>query len=60
MISFFTIYHDTLSAVSSQQKVSKMKVILDMRRIRQTLQPLRPLLATRNLYREHYNMLKTQ
>ena len=49
-----------MSAVSSQQKASKMKVILDMRRIRQTLQPLRPLFAIRNLYREHYNMLKTQ
>jgi hypothetical protein len=67
IISLITIYDGKLSAVSShhnifdrQQKAARMKVNSDMRRIQQTLQPLRSLFASRYLYREHYNMLKTQ
>ena len=67
IISLLTTYGDKLSAVSPkhdafdrQQKGARMKLILDMRRIRKTIQPLRSLFASRNLYREHYNMLKTQ
>ncbi|CAF1442709.1 unnamed protein product [Adineta steineri] len=62
-ISFFTIFGCNLSTVSSryeQEKITKTKVNLDMRRIRQTLQPFHSLLTTRDLYRQHYNMLKTQ
>jgi hypothetical protein len=43
-----------------QQKPARMKMNSDMRRIRQKLAPVRSLFTSRNLYREHYNMLKTQ
>lgn len=67
IIILFTICDAKLSAASpqysvfdQQQRTSRIKVYSDMRRIRQMLHPLRSLFATRDLYREHYNMLKTQ
>ncbi|CAF1373270.1 unnamed protein product [Adineta steineri] len=67
IISFFPILNRTILTASSSFNVSvrypnasiKMRVILDMRRIRQTLQPYRSLLRSRELYREYYNMFKT-
>ena len=61
MISFFPIFSGTLSlnVFDQQPKSAKMRVISDMRRIRELLQSYRSLLTSRELYREYYNMLKT-
>ena len=66
IISFLQIFNGTLSTISlrhnvfdRQSKAMKTRVVLDMRRIRQILQPYRSVFHIRTLYREYHNMLKT-
>jgi hypothetical protein len=47
------------NALDRQPNAAKMRVISDMRRIRQILQPYRSLFTSRELYREYHNLLKT-
>ena len=45
---------------SHQRKIiRKAKIKMDMRRIRHTLEPVRSLFNSRDVYKKHYNMLKT-
>ena len=45
---------------SNQEKmIARKKIKMDMRRIRYTLEPLRSLFNSRDVYQKHYNMLKT-
>lgn len=56
LLSYISLKHNS----SNQRKIiGKAKIKMDMRRIRHTLAPVRSLFNSRDVYKKHYNMLKT-
>jgi hypothetical protein len=56
LLSSISLKHNS----SNQGKIiARKKIKMDMRRIRHTLEPVRSLFNSRDVYQKHYNMLKT-